>query len=240
MDCHHFDALIRPLGTASRRSLVHAFASGLVACSSWALGISSVDAKNKHGKNKNKKRKKNKTATSEPAITPSPPPPSDPVTTTDAACDLLWWGALAGDRRYAQTFRALRSGQLTSASFGLTYNEAGVSFELAVREIDPEGQPGYVLARTTIANVPATNVGVPPLDNIPVRTITGVFATPATVVVGQVYALTLTGTSRYSFTIQAASDNPCPDGTLFTDREADGAFHSQVPWDLAYSTFVTS
>lgn len=238
MDQHHFAPTKRfSSHIPSRRGVLRCLASVGLRLTTPPVS-NTAEAKNKH--HTKRKKHKHQHEQHDPAITPSPPLPSDPVTTADAACALPWWGALAYQLRYAQTFRALRSGQLTSASFGLTYNEEGTSFELAVREIDPEGKPGYVLARTTITNVPATNVGVPPLESIPARTVTGVFATPATVVGGQFYALTVTGTAPYSFYIQAAPDNPCLDGMVFLDRDANGAFYAQESWDMAYSTFVTA
>ncbi len=230
---HHFDACTRFLiERPKRREVLHAFVGigiGLAATAGAPLVPRDTVARKKHGKQRNnhKKQRRNQAA---------------PRPTADATCDPALWLWLGGSRRYAQTFRALRGGKLTSASFGLTYNIGSATFDLAIREIDPQGKPGYVLASTTISNVPATNLDAPPIENSPTRTVTGVFATPATVVAGQVYALTVTNVTgdRYSFDMQASPNSPCPDGVLFTDRNADGAFYPQTSWDLAFSTEVTA
>jgi hypothetical protein len=237
MIANHFATFPRLLvARPSRRSLLHALAgSGLATLVGGPRGVSHVDAKKKPGKKRNKHSKKRGH------------PSRDPVTIADATCQLPWWGNLAGPRRFAQTFRSRHSGQLTRASIGLTYNGEGAAFDLAIRELDPEGKPGYVLASTAISNVPATNLGELPIDGGPTRTITGDFTSPARVVAGQMYALTLTQTERGTgwdelrgpLNMQATSDNPCPDGMLFTDRLADGAFYPQEGWDLAFSTEVT-
>src|SRR5262245_3306710 len=60
-------------------------------------------------------------------------PPADPVptTTADAACPSAH-ASFSGLPRNAQTFRALRSGQLTSASVELHDNVEGADFDMEI------------------------------------------------------------------------------------------------------------
>jgi hypothetical protein len=224
----------------SRRNVLHVLVgSGFAALIGVPLGVSDGDARKRRGGKRKRHKKHKKGGHSR----------GDPVTRADAACNPPTWSSLAGDRRFAQTFRARRSGQLTRAAIGLTFNGEGAAFELAIRELDPQGKPGYVLASTTISDVPGTNLDSPPIDNGPTRTITGTFATPATVIARQGYAVVLTQTEPGTgweeglapFSMQASQDDPCSDGMAFGDRDADGGFsHSYPNWDLAISTEVTS
>ena len=222
MDQHAVATVTRSLTSMpSRRGVLRGLASvGLGMVTAW--GQEATDAKKKRKKKRKKQRRNYAT------------PPPGPMTTTDATCHPATSISLKGFRRYAQTFVARRSGQLTSASFKLNFNHEGAAFDLAIRAFDANGRPSTVLASTMIANVPATS------DTDPPRTVIGVFAAPATVVAGQIYALAVTGLSNMTYNIQAGPDDPCPDGIAFLDPQADGSFLPQPAYDLTFTTFVTA
>jgi hypothetical protein len=221
MDRNRFDAIICNLtDPPSRRDLLRALAGVLASLGGGSLAPHEIEAKKKRKKQR-KRRRRNRASPS-------------PVTTADAACHPTTRNSFTGFRRYAQSFVALRSGHLSSASFKLNFNHEGATFGLAIRAFDANGRPSTVLASTTIANVPATG------DTDPPRTVTGVFAAPATVVAGQIYALAVTDLSSMSYSIQASPDDPCPDGIAFLDPEADGSFLPQPTYDLTFTTFVTA
>jgi hypothetical protein len=241
MNDRSFDVLPRFLiQDPTRRNVLHSLAGSVFAAIIGVpFGGSHADARKRRGGKRRRHKRHTKGGYSR----------GDPVTRADAGCNPPTWSSLAGDRCFAQTFRARRSGQLTRAAIGLTFNGEGAAFELAIRELDPQGKPGYVLASTTISDVPGTNLNTPPIDNGPTRTITGTFATPATVIAGQGYAVALTQTEPGTgwedgaapFAMQASQDDPCSDGMAFGDRDADGGFsHSYANWDFAISTEVTA
>jgi hypothetical protein len=143
--------------------------------------------------------------------------------------------ALSGSRRFAQTFVALNSGLLTSAKIELDGSQDGADFVVEIRAVDESGAPTTtVLATTTVDNVPSTPLGAPS------RTITAVFATPATVIAGQTFALSLTAGVFQAFAVDAHDNDPCGDGRLFSDAFADGTFRTVGNFDMAYATFVRS
>jgi hypothetical protein len=220
MDQHRVLAVTRTLSSVPSRRYIWQglFGAGL---GLGALRLPDAAAAKKKRKKQRKRRRRNRASPS-------------PVTTADAACHPTTRNSFTGFRRYAQSFVALRSGHLTSASFTLNFNHAGAAFDLAIRAFDANGTPSAVLASTTIVNVPATG------DTDPPRTVTGLFAAPATVVAGQSYALAVTDLSNMTYDIKAGPDDPCPDGIAFLDPQADGSFLPQPTYDLAFTTFVTA
>jgi hypothetical protein len=158
-------------------------------------------------------------------------PPSPSV--ADATCSGPGNSNVTGSRRFAQTFVALRSGQLTSATIELEQNQDSADFVVEIRTVDGSGVPtNTVLATTTVDNVPSTAFGGPP------RTITADFSAPAAVVAGQTYALSLTVGVTQTFTLDVHNNNPCGDGPLYGDAFADGTFNPVGSADMIYATFV--
>jgi hypothetical protein len=138
-------------------------------------------------------------------------------------------------RRYAQTYLAQRTGQLTRASVGLFANVAGANFDLELRAVDPAtSKPGTVLASASIANVPATTNEDPP------RTITGTFSSSAPVVAGRRYALAVVSKENIGYFALVNENTPCPDSTLFGDAFGDETFTELPLHGLVFATFVTS
>lgn len=159
------------------------------------------------------------------------------VTRADAACPPTAPIGRANSRRFAQTFLALHSGQLTRASVELTLNVADdterADFDLEIREVDEAGAPAStILAAATVTNVPAFVSGPP-------RVIAGTFRSPATVVAGTRYALTVSKQSAFNYGVNTNQANPCPDGTLFLDAIGDETFIPVPDADLVFATFVT-
>jgi hypothetical protein len=159
------------------------------------------------------------------------PGPDAPITSADAAC-VSQHTSFSTYPRNAQTFRALRSGQLTSASIELYSNVEGADFDMEIWSVDGANAPSTVLAGTTIANVPATPPGP--------RTLTGTFAAPATVVQGLLYALVITGRAGQSSGIYGLPTDACPDGIWFYATTPNGAFTAYPGSDLGFATFVTA
>jgi hypothetical protein len=244
MDAGRFDALTRTLARArSRRYALGGLLSG--ALSLLGSRAEHVAAKKKKACPPCKKRKKGKckatltdgtacrggTCQGGRCVPSAPlPDPVGPVTTADAACpsNHINW---SGWPRNAQTFRALRSGQLTSASVALHHNDEGADFDLEIWSVDGANAPSTVLAGTTIANVPATPAPGP-------RTLSGTFPAPATVVAGLVYALVIRGRAGQASGIWANTD-ACPDGIWFY-ANLTGAFTASPGIDLEFATFVTA
>jgi hypothetical protein len=242
-DATRFDALTRSLH--SRRGALAALSTvlGLAQRSSWNEDAA---AKKKKPCPPCKKRKQGKckpqpngtTCTGgncqsgSCVATPPPPGPAGPVTTADAACPGPYT-TYSDYLRNAQTFRALRSGQLTSASIQLYLNDEGADFDMEIWAVNQANVPSTVLAGTTIANVPKTIAPGP-------CTLTGTFATPATVVAGLRYALVITGRENQLAYILAHSNDVCPDGNLFLAIAADAVFVPAPSSELGFATFVTA
>jgi hypothetical protein len=250
MDGKSFDVLVRRvLGRPSRRGMLRAGAGSLVTAALAGRGLSApddVEAKKKPCP-PCKKRKKGKCKGSLPdgtgctngtcqggrCIVASDPDPVGPVTTADATC-LDADENKAFGLRLVQTFRALRSGHLTSASVELTDNVAGADFDMEIWSVDQDNVPNAVLAGVTIADVPATGGGV-------LRTLSGTFPGPATVVAGLRYALvvTIVGPNQ-SFGLHYATIDNCPDGNMFQVVPGGGPLVSEPTSDLVFATFVTA
>src|SRR3954462_6727970 len=176
MDGSQFDGLLRSLTTArSRRGAMVGVLGGALGL----LGLTESEAKHKK---KHRKKKGNGSPPSSPPTSPPPSPPASPppgrIATADATC-----GASGGrviGLRLAQTFLALRSGQLTSATVFLSTNDSGADIDVEIWSTDGAGSPGEVLAGVAIADVAATDApgGDPP------RRLSATFSGPATVVAG--------------------------------------------------------
>jgi hypothetical protein len=94
--------------------------------------------------------------------------------------------------REAQTFTAVKSGEVTAAQAYLrTYSPGDLTMQITT--VDSSGYPtNNVLASTTIDDLPLSDLSVdPPM-------VTGTFSNPASVVSGRKYALVLSTTSTNS------------------------------------------
>jgi hypothetical protein len=244
MDHEHVAALLRRLRVArSRRGLLAGGSTGLMALliatrdGQDALASRTRDthaaAKKRHKKHK---KKQSQTVPPPPA---SPPPPSSsppPPATGPGFCGFAGAAvvALGGRRRIAQTFLPPRSGQLMAAQIYLAANPANFSLTFEIRTVDAAGVPtSTILASTVVRGLPATTPGT--LQPIPI-----VFATPATITLGQPLALTITADSTDYLTLANPSGNPCPDGTYFTDQDATGTFETSfgAGADLVYAVTI--
>ena len=225
MDADRLVALIRSLSeTPSRRGALRLLAgSGL----GGLLALGRDSSKAKKGKKRKKKRGDRTCPPSTGGGTVSSPPPD-----FDATCLGPGNSFVTGSGRFGQTFAALQSGKLSRAQLVLLGNSDGADFVMDIRTVDGLGVPtGTVLATTTINNVPATPSGNQ-------RTITADFATPATVVTGQTYALAITSVGGGIFTVEYHTNNACAGGSLFADPFANNTFGSLGAVDLVYATFV--
>ena len=130
----------------------------------------------------------------------------------------------------AQTFTALNSGQLTSArlELGKASSTTG-DFVFQIATVNDSGVP----TQTVLASTTASDASVPiGLDTTPV---TASFASPASIVAGQQYALVVTRSSEYVLDLRQMSS--CPGGG-FTNT--GGGYTPNNPnLDLVYAIFVT-
>jgi hypothetical protein len=86
---------------------------------------------------------------------------------------------------------------------------------MEIWSVNAADEPSAALAGATIANVPAT---IPPGP----RTLTGFFATPATVVAGIRYALVISGRIGQNSNIYGLPTDECPDGIWFYATTPNG------------------
>lgn len=210
MDTDPFDTLTARLNDqlTRRRSLGLLGVAGMVSAQDAIAG-----------KKKRRKRKKKK------------PAMPGPVTRADASCiatNPLTAGV--GYARVAQTFRALRTGQLTAASFLLQANGAGMDFDVEIWSVDADNVPAAFLGGTTIADVPET---VSPNQ----RQLTATMPTPVPVVAGTRYALVVTKGVNAALVVSA--DNPCADGMIFYGGPGEPYFPAPAI-DLHFGTVVAA
>lgn len=229
MDETRVDSLARAVtAMQSRRGTLAALLGGTLGL----LALTESDAKKKKGKKKKKKKKKTTPPPPPPPRSPPPPPPL-PVATADASCVAPILTEVGGSNfaRMAQTFRALRTGQMTSASVYLRENAEGANFDLEIWSVDAANAPGAVLAGTTIANVPASP---------PERKLSATFPTPANVVAGTRYALVVTPSSSTNLSASYEIDYSCADGMYFYSTSLGGDFTAVPEIDLKFETVVTA
>lgn len=133
----------------------------------------------------------------------------------------------------AQTFRARRPGQMTSATVVLGSNPAGIALDVEIWSVNQANAPQAFLAGTTIANIPAT---VEPAF----QPLTATFPTPANVVAGTRYALVIGINPADDVAFRYTEQNSCPDGMLFLDGPPETPFVANPQADLHFETVVTS
>lgn len=266
MDAEQFDALTRLfLLTASRRLLLASLTSGLLAAVPVTIAVDAADRGTQGrrtrrrnarerlvaDRRKRRKRKPHRGVNSPPppaqslppppALPPSsPPPPPPPLPTGPGSCgdtgNAESFGSL---RRWAQTFLPPQGGQLRAVRIFLRNNPADYTLTFEVRTVDSQGVPtNTVLDSATVFNIPATAYTDPP------RPVDATFASPASITLGQLHALSVTGPdNQYDFAAYR-SNNICPDGKLFFDRFADGSFTLAGPGpglpgaDLVYAVSI--
>lgn len=219
MDPRRFNALVTRLAVpVSRRqgaALLGVLGLGALIHANPAIA-------GKKGKRKGKHRHKPK---------PQPQQPPAPVAMLDAVCMTGTGTAFA--TRQAQTFRAIRSGKLTSATVFLLSNTPGNDFDVEIWSVDQNNAPSQVLAGVTLANV-GDRTGADPMR------LTANFPAPATVVAGLRYALVVSDSMNGSYAMKSSSGNPCPDGMSFTATTANGSLTPGPSYDIQFETVVTA
>lgn len=216
MHTDHFATLLRSLSPeSSRRTLLAGLAAG-------ALAIT-PDGMTARKRRKQRKKRKNRGG-----------PRDVPETLDDAQCLQPNNGVAVEsepDGRIAQTFTAIRSGELLRADLLLTVpTDSPDDFVLHLAPLDAFGFPtNQVLAATSLAAVPS------PVGDATVQTFT--FQQPAKVVSGTTYALVL---SRPEVGVrwEGHFGNACP-GRAFKSIDRTAPF-TKVGFsaDLIFATFV--
>jgi hypothetical protein len=133
------------------------------------------------------------------------------------------------DARWAQTFTALTSGSLVRAETEIGKSGPAGDFAMQILATDAAGDPiNTVLASTTIpdASVPTGN-----------SRISGVFASPATVVAGEQYAFVITRPGE-EFTVRDRGDNPCPGAEYLSVSQTAPFGGADTCCDLIFAVFV--
>jgi hypothetical protein len=230
MDTDRFERALKLLSTApSRRQALGGVVGVLVGgVLGSASPISARGRKGKGGKGKKKTRRGGQ------VLPPASSPPR-PVAMADASCSITSNAIRLSSTnfpRVAQTFRALRTGQLTSASVVLLKNDEGSDLDVEIWSVTQENVPDALLAGTTIANLPAT------IDP-DIRTATATFPTPASVVAGRRYALVITFAGGES-ALLSGPGNPCADGNIFTKSSLNAAWSQFPDNDMGFETVVTA
>jgi hypothetical protein len=154
----------------------------------------------------------------------------------DASCTSTPSNAVIGqpgNNRGAQTFTAQNTGGLTRAQVEIDKVGGASDWNLSINAVDGLGTPtNTVLAATTVpdASVP-DGVG----------TLTGDFASPATVTAGQRYALVFTRPASDTLRIRYSAANPCPGFAFFSDSQTNpfvAVCGGPNDCDLIFAVFV--
>ena len=207
MNPKRFDSLLAALPAAPSRRTALSVLGGL----SLAGLLGPAEARKK------KRRKKKQTCPTCPTCVtcPSPLPSTGP-----GKCGSFPVGDSAGSQeRWAQTFLPPQGGQLKGAIVFLQNNPANFALVFEIRAVDGAGVPtNTILSSKTVFNILATTNTDPPLA------VLASFASPATLTLGQPYALSITGPNAQYRIIANTAGNFCPDGKLFADASASGNF----------------
>jgi hypothetical protein len=126
---------------------------------------------------------------------------------------------------------------VTYARVYLQKNPANFALNFQIRTVDAAGVPGNtILASKTVSNIPETLFADSP------RTVEAHFQTPATLTLGQPYALSVTGPGNQLYFVLYSAN--CPDGKMFLDQLTNGNFVPVGPgggtegYDMVYSLTV--
>jgi hypothetical protein len=214
----------RPVTFTSRRGLLAAATAGLLAARQLAIGGAEGEAKKKRSrkrKRKNNRKKNDRTTIQTDAICPVGAGVNGGLASTD------------GNNRFAQTFTALKSGELVRAELLIfQFSSEFGDFILQVGTVDAFGVPtNEVLASTSVAGA-----GVPSGES----TIAFAFARPATVAAGEQYALILTRPGSNGLRWQGHFGDTCG-GRAFVSNDQTAPFEPlDVDNDFIFTTFVRS
>jgi hypothetical protein len=121
---------------------------------------------------------------------------------------------MSADQLRAQTFTALHTGTVTRAEMPIDKLSDGANFQFQVLNTDLAGTPvDQVLGSATIADAAVPNG---------VSTLAGTFQSPAPVVAGHQYALTIARPGDTNYGVPLILGDPCP-GVQFSRT-------STIPW----------
>lgn len=220
MHVHRFDTQIRSLTSATpRRAMLAGLTGGLISAGLPGLGVDVVEARKKRRKRK-KKRKDAK-----------------PKTRIDAFCaGLTGNGGMSigsPDARLAQTFTALRSGQLVRAEVQISeLSDVSGDFLLQIATVDDAGVPtNELLASATVADAKVPDGR---------SSVAFTFTNPATVEAGKLYALILTRPGAESLLWVGDLGNPCGGQSFDSDSQTAPFEPFVADIDVIYTTFVRS
>jgi hypothetical protein len=154
------------------------------------------------------------------------------VDVPDASCNANLGAAIVmpnGDQKVAQTFPALHTGPLTSATSALT-NRLGSTpgdwrFEIAATS---GGLPGSVLASAIVPNTLASGAQ---------GFVTARFAAPAQVTAGTLYAVLFSRPGSSSYAVAEQGGDPCP-GQGYFQMSVGGPFSIDANVDFNFATTV--
>jgi type IV secretory pathway VirB10-like protein len=241
MDTTHIARFLLSRSPApSRRGVLAALTSGLLAAAPFAPVADETEAR-KNGKRQRKRkkldrRKKRKGGDNQqptsPPPPPSPPSPPAPVARPDARCvgsSDVDFGAIENSR-LAQTFTALSSGTLVRAELRVFKNDESTldDWILRLSPVDETGEPSNrVLSQASVADASVPSGGSSVIFD---------FANPFSVVAGTTYALVLT---RAEFFFWSKLNGNFCQGTAFHSSDQSGPF-TETDGDFVYTTFVAS
>jgi hypothetical protein len=134
---------------------------------------------------------------------------------------------------WAQSFLPPRGGHLAAARVWLYSNPANYTLACEVRTVDGQGVPtATVLDSATVFHIPATAYTDPP------RQVDATFPSPASITLGQRYALAVTGPDDQYYLVAYVYGDFCPDGNLFFDLFANDTFVAIGNADLVYAVTI--
>jgi hypothetical protein len=159
-------------------------------------------------------------------------PAAGATSVPDASCDANLGASIVqpnGDLKVAQTFAALHTGGLETASTAVTTPMGATPgdwrLEIAATS---GGAPAQVLASTTVPNTLAPNTQ---------GTITGTFASPAAVTAGGTYAVLISRPGSNGFDVAEQGGDPCP-GQGYYQNVVSGPFIAFNFVDFRFATTV--
>ena len=188
-------------------------------------------ARHRHQTGKDKENRKGKRKGKRKNTGSTPPPPAAPQTVTVTCPGDTGAGIFGGPRRYAQTFTAPISGQLTAAQIEIGVLSPEGDFTAEIRTVDGTGTPTTtVLASTRIENVPHT----PSPFRVPLNI---TFAAPASVQAGTAYALVVAIDAGQGFQLWIRGGDVCP-GQLFSALGDTDPFFRHTSLDMIFSVTI--
>ena len=152
-------------------------------------------------------------------------------TVADASCSQVNNQNFTGSRRFVQTFTAGHSGKLAVAQVYVAGFANGDDFTVGLMSVDGSGVPtGTFLAS---AALPDVNAGAS------TTVLTAIFTSPATVVAGGTYGLSIEIGPGQAYTSRGttAASSGCT-GTYFFDSLASNAFGAISSADMLFQTYV--